>query len=88
MGQRTISKGTIRKIARWCGWLALALLLVTMLSGYGISQFRVVDRVTFGLLSKAISHRLHLNIEIPLLVLTLLHVGLVLWGRRSVSKRR
>jgi hypothetical protein len=74
-------KKNIRRIGRWCGWMALALLALTLLTGYGISQFRIVDRLTFGLLNKAVAYRLHHYTDVPIIVFALTHVAISVWGR-------
>jgi hypothetical protein len=78
----------IRKIGRWFGWAALALLAFTVLTGYGISQFRIVNSLTLGLLGKASSQRLHHYTDVPLVVLTLAHATIAAWGRSRARKRR
>ena len=60
-----------RKIIKWSLLVVTVLLLV---SGLGISYFRVVETVTFGLLSKPLSFKLHDFVWIPFVVLLLLHV--------------
>ena len=82
------SKRNIRRIGRWCGWAALILLAFTLLTGYGISQFRIVNSLTFGLLDKVSSHRWHHYTDIPLIILTLTHVVIAVWGRLGARKRR
>jgi hypothetical protein len=77
----------IRRIGRWCGWIALALLALTVLSGYGISAFRIVEPLTLGLFGKAGSFRLHHYLDVPLVAFTLLHVGIGLWGRWGARRR-
>jgi hypothetical protein len=77
------SKRNITRIGRWCGWVALALFGFTVLTGYGISQFRIVNTLTFGLLDKPSSHWWHHYTDIPLVVLTLTHVVIAVWGRLS-----
>jgi hypothetical protein len=78
----------IHRIGRWFGWAALALLAFTALTGYGISQFRIVNSLTLGLLDKASSQRLHHYTDIPLGVLMLAHVTIAMWGRSRAGKRR
>lgn len=80
------SKRNIRRIGRWCGWAALILLAFTLITGYGISQFRVVGSLTFGLLDKASSHRWHHYTDIPLVILILAHVTIAVWLRLSAQK--
>lgn len=43
---------TVRRIGRWCGWAALALLLLALLTGYGVSEFRIVTGATLGVLTR------------------------------------
>jgi len=81
-------KKNIIRIGRWCGWIALALMVLTALSGYGITEWRLIERITFGLLGKAGSLELHHYTDIPLAVLTLLHVGIDVWVRRSARRRK
>ena len=78
----------IRKIGRICGWLGLGLLLVTLLTGYGIADFRIVTPLTFNLLNKAIAQRLHAYTEAPMLALLLAHIGIALWVRRIDSQKK
>ncbi|MFL7793142.1 MAG: hypothetical protein AB8I69_13440 [Anaerolineae bacterium] len=86
------SKRNIRRIGRWFGWAALILLAFTILTGYGISEFRIVSSLTFGLLDKVSSHRWHHYTDLPLTVFTLIHVTIAAWGRlgaqKSAGKRR
>lgn len=74
-----------RKLGRLSGWLALLLLLLTVVSGYGISEFRLVTALTFGLLTKVLSFRLHHYTELPLVALLSIHVAIALWARRRSS---
>jgi hypothetical protein len=85
---RLKDRKTIRRIGRWCGWAAMALLIFTALTGYGISEFRIVSSLTFGLLNKVVSHRLHHYTEVPMLVLLIAHVGIAVWGRLPSKRKR
>lgn len=82
------SKRNIRKIGRWCGWAALVLFGFTVLTGYGISQFRIVNTLTLGFLDKPSAHRWHHYTDIPLVIFTLTHVVIAVWGRLSGKRRR
>jgi hypothetical protein len=81
------SKRNVRRVGRWCGWAALLLFAFTMLTGYGISQFRIINTLTLGLLDKASSHRWHHYTDIPLVIFTLVHVTIAVWMRLSAKKR-
>jgi len=70
MGKPDVLK-LIRKIIRW---LLLAVTVLFLITGFGISEFRVVETVTFGWLSKSWAFRLHDNLWIPFVILLVLHV--------------
>ena len=53
-----------------------------MLSGFGITEFRTVETVTFGLFDKVLSFKMHEYLWIPFLVLLVLHVFLSLARKR------
>jgi hypothetical protein len=71
----------IRSVGRWFGWLALAGVLLTVLTGYGITQFRIVDAITLGILGKAVSLRWHEYVGLFVLAALAVHVILALWAR-------
>jgi len=61
----------LKQIVRW------SLLIVTLLyilTGFGITEFRTVDSITFGLLDKAQAFTIHTNLEIPFLTLLAFHM--------------
>ncbi len=55
-------------------WSLLAVLVLYVLTGFGITAYRVVESVTFGLLGKAMAFKIHDNLIIPLVVLIGLHI--------------
>ncbi len=78
----------VRNVGRVCGWLALGLLLFTLLTGYGIADFRIVTPLTFNLLNKAVAQRLHAYTEVPMIGLLLVHIGIAIWDRRIDSRKK
>jgi Ni,Fe-hydrogenase I cytochrome b subunit len=57
------------------GLLALSL-LVYIITGYGITEFRTVEPLTFRIVNKAISLKIHEALGIPFLALLLVHIYL------------
>ena len=55
-------------------WLLLAVLALYLISGFGITEFRIVEHLTFGLLSKPLAFMIHDNLLIPLIILMILHI--------------
>ena len=66
------------------------LLLVTMfymISGFGITESRIVESITFGLFTKKLAFKIHEYLWIPFTVLLALHVFLPLakkWLRPAI----
>ena len=67
---------TAKSIKRIIRWLLLIGIIVYVITGFGITEYRAVESLTFGLLTKNLSHRIHTAIEIPFLILLLLHIFL------------
>jgi hypothetical protein len=78
----------IRRIGRYCGWLGLGLLLFTLVTGYGIAEFRIVTPLTLGLINKAVAQRLHAYTEVPMIILLLAHIGVAVWARSTEAKKK
>jgi cytochrome b subunit of formate dehydrogenase len=72
-------RGVLRRAVHWS--LAIVSLLV-VLSGLGITQYRIVQAATFGILGKARAFDLHTVLWIPFLLLLGLHVALMYDARR------
>ena len=65
-------QGVIKRVIHWLLAVVAAVFLVT---GFGITEFWVVEALTFGLLTKNLAFRIHENLWIPLVVLLVLHIG-------------
>jgi cytochrome b561 len=66
INQRLV-KGTIH-------WLLIVVTIVYLITGFGITEYRIVETLTFGLLTKNLAHRIHMNLGIPFIVLLVLHI--------------
>ena len=65
-------------VKRTIHWLLLVVTVLFLITGFGISEFRVVETITLGWLTKSWALRLHDNLWIPFVVLLVLHVCLPL----------
>jgi hypothetical protein len=70
-------------------WLLAAAALVLLVTGLGITEYRIVEHLSFGLLSKSLAQKIHTTpaLWISFLVLLVLHISLSLTGRAR-NKRR
>ncbi len=66
----------LRKILHW---LLLAVTILVIMSGFGITRYQIVEKLTFGILNKATSLSLHSKLAVPFIVLLFLHL-MIVWG--------
>ena len=64
----------IKLVKKIIHWLFAVVTLIFVITGLGITQYRIVEQITFGLLSKALSYQIHTNITIAFLILMILHI--------------
>ena len=57
-------------------WALLAVTLLYVLTGLGITQFHIIEPATLGLLNKNLSLTIHDNLLIPFIILLVLHVAI------------
>jgi cytochrome b subunit of formate dehydrogenase len=72
-----------RKIIQW---LLLAVAVVLLVTGLGITEFRIVETATFGLLSKALAQQIHTapGLWIFFVVLLAAHISLsLIWRKKN-----
>jgi hypothetical protein len=55
-------------------WTLLGVTLSYLITGLGISQFRIVESLTFGLLKRNLAFRIHEALLVPFLILLGLHI--------------
>ena len=55
-------------------WLLLVAVILYVVTGFGITEFRTVETLTFGLLTKNLAFRIHETLWIPFAVLLAAHV--------------
>ena len=70
-----MSNDRIRLVRKILNWSLLVLVILYIVTGFGISQFRIVEQLTMGLLTKSLSFKIHFNLIIPFIILLALHVS-------------
>ena len=55
-------------------WLLFVTVLLYILSGYGISEPRAIESLTFGLITKQVAFSIHNNLIIPFALLMFFHI--------------
>ncbi len=66
-------------------WLLAVVTVAYVTTGFGITEFRTVEAMTFGLLNKNLAFRIHNGLTVPAFVILVSHivVGVVLSKRRA-----
>lgn len=80
----SIDKIILHRLARKIvHWLFVAVIVLYGITGYGITQYRVVEPATLGLLTKPWAFKLHDSLVIPFVVLLAVHIYQMLGRRRQ-----
>jgi cytochrome b subunit of formate dehydrogenase len=77
-----------RLIEKTIRWLLVVGIIIYIVTGYGITEFRIVEHLTFGLLTKSLAFKIHDALAIPFMTLLLLHILLPSVLRRFGLKQR
>jgi len=64
-------------------WLLAVLVIIYLVTGFGITEFRTVETLTLGLLTKNLAFKIHNNLWIPFIILLGLHIFLSFIKRRK-----
>jgi thiosulfate reductase cytochrome b subunit len=64
-------------VRRSIHWTLTALVIIYLITGLGITEYRIVEPLTLGLLTKSLAQKIHMSIEIPFIVFLILHIWLL-----------
>jgi hypothetical protein len=74
------------KVREWIAWALLAVTVVYLVSGFGITNQDIVGPLTAGILGKALAFRLHDVLWLPFIALLVLHVAWNVSRRAKIFK--
>jgi len=57
-----------------------------LITGFGITEFRTVETLTFGLLTKNLAFKIHNSLWIPFIIMLILHLCLPFIFKGKVKK--
>ncbi len=58
--------------------LLTVVIILFIITGFGITDYRVAESLTLGILSKPLAYQIHTNLTIPLIILLFLHMTFTL----------
>ena len=76
-----MDKRLVKKIIQWG---LLIIIVIFIITGFGISRFQIIGPLTFGLLNKPLSYQIHSYLVLPLVIFLYLHVFLTWKKKRKV----
>jgi len=74
---------TYKKFRKFIHWTIAVALVVYVITGFGITEFRTVESWTFGYLGKATSMKIHNGLEWPFAILLAIHIFVSLIYKRK-----
>jgi cytochrome b subunit of formate dehydrogenase len=67
------------RINRCVVWVLLVLMILFIVTGYGMTRPLLIDSWTRGLIDYRVAHTLHVNLDMPLFALFLVHILIEVW---------
>jgi hypothetical protein len=66
--------------------LLTVVIIIFIFTGFGISNYQIIESLTGGTLSKLTSFQIHSNLIIPLIILLLLHIAFTIGKKLRKEK--
>lgn len=63
-----------KTVARLSAWLLLLALIISMISGWGITRTSVMYKISFGLIDRGRADVIHRATQVPIVAIFLVHV--------------
>ena len=67
-----------KKIKKLVHWSFTIFIIIYIITGFGITEFRIIQTITFGLLTKPSAFYLHSILIYPFIILLIFHIILTL----------
>jgi hypothetical protein len=77
-------------VARVSAWLLLTAIIISVVSGWGITRTEVIYNLSFGIVDRGIANSIHRGTQIPMVAIFLVHVlvNIRIIFSRSTGKKR
>jgi thiosulfate reductase cytochrome b subunit len=64
----------MKNFKKLINWSLLVVIILYIITGLHMTEYQTMSKLTFGLLSKALSFKIHTVLIYPLVILTVLHI--------------
>jgi hypothetical protein len=76
----------LQRSGRWLGWISAILVVLMLITGYGVTENRLFNMLTFGVWNKAIAQQWHVGWIIPVLLMLSLTTHIII--AETLRRRR
>jgi hypothetical protein len=66
--------------------LLTVVIIIFIITGFGISNYQIIESLTGGTLSKLTSFQIHSNLIIPMIILLILHIAFTVGKKLKKEK--
>jgi len=66
--------------------LLTIVIIIFIVTGFGISNYQIIESLTGGTLSKLTSYQIHSNLIIPLIILLIVHIAFTVGKKLKKEK--
>jgi thiosulfate reductase cytochrome b subunit len=66
--------------------LLTIVIIIFIITGFGISNYQIIESLTGGTVSKLTSFQIHFNLIIPLILLLILHIAFTVGKKLKMEK--
>jgi thiosulfate reductase cytochrome b subunit len=73
----------MKNYSKLINWALLIVIILYVITGFGMTEYQTMEKLTLGLLSKPLSFKIHSILIYPLVILTILHIYPGLKKRRK-----
>ena len=77
---------TLKVIKTLTHALLTVVIIIFIITGFGISNYQIIESLTGGMLSKLASFQIHSNLIIPLIILLILHIAFTVGKKLKKEK--
>jgi cytochrome b561 len=74
----------IKSVLRGIHWIITIFIFFYIVTGFGITEYQIVETLTFGVLSKALSLQLHTLLIYPFIALIILHIFITMNRKKII----
>jgi cytochrome b subunit of formate dehydrogenase len=76
----------LRAIKTLTHMLLILVIIIFIITGFGISNYQIIESFTGSALSKLTSFQIHSNLIIPLIILLILHIAFTV-GKKFTNEK-